>query len=157
MKISDKGIDFIKSKEAFYSKPYLDSVGVPTIGYGTTYYLDNKRVTLKDKPITEVQATILLKAQIDNIYAAAVNKAIKVPLSQNEYDALVSFTYNVGINGMASSTLVRLINKGVRDADVIRKWFLVWNKGTIKGKKVKINGLTNRRNFEADLFIEGKY
>ena len=155
MKISEKGIAFIKNEEKFVSRPYLDAVKVPTIGYGTTYYENGKKVTLKDPPITEKRATELLTYQIGKSYAPAVTKALKVPVSQNQFDALTSFAYNVGTsqNGMAGSTLIKKINSKITDSDTIEKWFGVWNKGTVDDKKVEIKGLTLRRAREAKLFL----
>jgi len=156
MNISPTGIAFIKNEERFRSKPYLDSVGVPTIGYGTTYYENGKKVTLKDPAITIQKASELLAYQIAKEYAPAVTKAIKVPLTQNQFDALVSFAYNVGTtnNGMAGSTLVKKINAGIKDRATIEYWFGVWCKGTVKGKKVVLPGLVARREREANLFLK---
>lgn len=156
MNISANGIAFIKNEEKFRSKPYLDSVGVPTIGYGTTYYENGKKVSLKDEAITIQRASELLAFQIAKEYAPAVNKAVKVPLTQNQFDALVSFAYNVGTsnNGMSGSTLVKKINAGIKDAPTIKYWFGVWNKGTIKDKKVVLAGLVARRAREANLFLK---
>lgn len=156
MNISSNGIAFIKNEEKFRSKPYLDSVKAPTIGYGTTYYENGKRVTLKDPAITIQRASELLAYQIGKEYSPAVTKAIKVPLTQNQFDALVSFAYNVGTsnNGMAGSTLVKRINAGIKDRATIEYWFGVWNKGTIDGEKVVLAGLVARRKREANLFLK---
>lgn len=154
MKISANGIAFIKNEEKFMSKPYLDAVGVPTIGYGTTYYENGRKVTLKDPAITEKRATELLQLQVDKEYATAVSRAIKVPITQNQFDALTSFAYNVGTGGMAGSTLVKKINAKITDAVTIKHWFGVWNKGTVKGEKVELLGLSKRRKREADLFLK---
>ncbi|RZK65445.1 MAG: lysozyme [Pedobacter sp.] len=156
MKISTNGISFIKNEEKFMSKPYLDAVKVPTIGYGTTRYENGKAVTLKDPAITEKRASELLQHQIDRDYAPAVTKALKVPVTQNQFDALTSFAYNVGTsnNGMAGSTLLKRINAGIKDKATIEYWFGVWNKGTINGVKVVLDGLVKRRRREAALFLK---
>lgn len=153
MEISQKGINFIKREERFVSKPYLDIVGVPTIGYGTTCYENGVKVKLSDQPVNESRATGLLTIQVNKVYAPAVEKALRVKVNQNQFDALVSFAYNVGTGGMAGSTLLKKINASINDSATITTWFGVWNKGTVNGKKVELKGLTLRRKREADLFL----
>ncbi|MNI04042.1 Phage lysozyme [compost metagenome] len=153
MNISANGIAFIKNEEQFRSKPYLDSVGVPTIGYGSTVYENGKAVTLKDAPITEKRATELLIHKLSTRYLPAVNKGLKVAVNQNQFDALASFIYNVGPGG-TDSTLFRNINAGIKDRATIEYWFGVWCKGTVKGKKVVLPGLVARRAREANLFLK---
>jgi len=152
MKISAIGINFIKKEESFIAAPYLDAVGVPTIGYGTTVYENGKKVTMKDFPITERRASELLANMLIG-YEAAVNKAVKKPINQNQFDALVSFAYNVGKAGMTGSSLVKRINVDPLHSE-IPYWFSVWCKGTIKGKKVVLPGLVKRRKRESDLYFK---
>jgi lysozyme len=153
MDISTNGIAFIKNEELFRSKPYLDPVGMPTIGYGSTVYENGKAVTLKDRAITEKRATALLKHKLSSRYVPAVNKGLEVAVNQNQFDALASFIYNVGPGG-TGSTLFKKINAGITDKATIEHWFGVWNKGTVKGKKVVLPGLVARRKREADLFLK---
>lgn len=153
MNISPIGIAFIKNEEQFRSKPYLDSVGVPTIGYGSTVYENGKAVTMKDPVITEKRATELLIHKLSSRYVPAVNKGLKVAVNQNQFDALASFIYNVGPGG-TDSTLFKRINTGITDKATITYWFGVWNKGTIKKKKVVLPGLVARRQREANLFLK---
>lgn len=148
--ISPKGIELIKSFEGYSSTAYDDGVGVWTIGWGTVVKPDGSPVKKGD--VTNVtQATQYLQHDLDR-FERAVNDAVKVPLTQNQYDALVSFTYNVGISAMRGSTALRRLNagdyKGAADA------LLSWNKGRIKGKLTVMNGLTRRRNAERDLFLK---
>ena len=146
MKISDKGLDIIKEFEGFRSDPYLDQAGVPTIGYGTTHY-DSRAVTMKDHPITKTVATIIMKNQIDNMYGKAVNHAVRVSINQNQFDSLVSFTYNIGIAGLHASNVLKYINSGrVAEADT---QFSHWNH--VNGKVDR--GLTRRRELEKELFL----
>lgn len=152
MKTSQNGLRFIMNEESFKSRPYLDAVGVPTIGYGTTVYENGNKVTLNDPAISQTRATQLLINMLDG-YEKAVLKAVKHHLNQNQFDALVSFAYNVGKAGMAGSTVVKLINTDLNHPD-IPYWFSVWNKGTIKGKKVVLNGLVARRKRESDLYFK---
>lgn len=144
MKTSQKGINLIVSFEGFSAKPYLDSAGVPTIGYGNTYYPGGTKVTMKDPTITKEKGAELFAAILPT-YEKIVNSKVKVALSQNQFDALVSHAYNTG----GSETLFSLINK--RGADLeIRNWFIT--KYITAGGKV-LNGLIRRRKAEADLFF----
>lgn len=144
MKTSQKGINLILEFEGFSSKPYLDSAGIPTIGYGNTYYPGGKKVTLKDPAISKEKGAELFTAVLP-AYEKIVNAKIKIPISQNQFDALVSHTYNTG----GSDTLFSLINKKAPAAD-IRNWFTT--RYITAGGKV-LNGLIRRRKAEADLFF----
>ncbi|WP_426278689.1 lysozyme [Chryseobacterium sp. S-02] len=144
MKTSQKGINLILSFEGFSSKPYLDSAGIPTIGYGNTYYPGGKKVTLKDPPINKEKGTELFSSVLPT-YEKIVNNKIKVTLTQNQFDALVSHTYNTG----GSDTLFSLINKKA-DPENIKDW-LTSKYITAGGKP--LNGLIRRRKAEADLFF----
>lgn len=146
MKISENGLNLIKEFEGFSSKPYLDVVNVPTIGWGNTYYPDGKKVTMNDKPIDEIEATKILENVAQRDFGSVVHKSVIVPLSQNQYDALVSFAYNVGGGAFTKSTLVLKLNKG--DYIGASNEFLRWNKA---GGKV-LSGLTRRRKAEKALF-----
>ena len=144
MKTSQKGINLIVSFEGFSSKPYLDSAGIPTIGYGNTYYPGGKKVTMKDPAITKEKGAELFAAVLPT-YEKIVNSKVKVPLTQNQFDALVSHAYNTG----GSDGLFSLVNKRAADAE-IRNWFTT--KYITAGGKV-LNGLIRRRKAEADLFF----
>lgn len=157
MKTGLNGLNLIKEKEGLRLKPYLCSAGVATIGYGSTMHADGRKVTLKDAPISESQALELLAATLGK-YEKAVNEYVKVPLTQNEFDALVSFTYNIGAgrketptqagNGFAGSTLLKKLNAG--DKVGAANQFDVWNKA---GGKV-LEGLIKRRAAEKALFLK---
>lgn len=148
MRISEKGIALIKRFEGFFSKPYKDPIGIPTIGYGFTYYLPSRiKVTLQDKPITEQQATEMLKEVLKG-YESDVLRLVKKPLTQNQFDALVSFTYNLGATNLSKSTLLRKLNVNPNDPSIALE-FVKWNKA---GGKV-FRGLTLRREAERDLYF----
>lgn len=144
MKTSQKGINLILQFEGFSSKPYLDSAGIPTIGYGNTYYPGGKKVTMKDPAITKEKGAELFAAVLP-AYEKIVNAKIKAPITQNQFDALVSHTYNTG----GSDTLFSLVNKKAPAAD-IRNWFTT--RYITAGGKL-LNGLIRRRKAEADLFF----
>lgn len=144
MKTSQIGINLIKHFEGFISKPYLCPAGVATIGYGSTKYVDGKKVKLNDKAINENEATLLLKNTL-TIYENIVNKKVKVQLKQNQFDALVSHTYNTG----GSNTLFNLINNEAND-ESIKKWF---ETKYISANGVKLKGLIERRKAESKLYF----
>lgn len=147
MILDNKGYLLITKFEGLSLKPYLCSAKIPTIGYGNTYYPDGKRVTLLDKEITKQQAFDMFK-ELANRFAKRVDALVTSNLNQNQFNALVSFAYNVGTGNFASSTLLKKVNRNPNDL-TIKDEFLRWNKA---GGKV-INGLTNRRNEEADLYF----
>jgi len=144
MKTSQIGIDLIKYFEGFIAKPYLCPAGVATIGYGSTKYVDGKKVKLNDKAINENEATLLLKDTL-TIYENIVNKKVKVQLKQNQFDALVSHTYNTG----GSNTLFNLINNEANN-ESIKKWF---ETKYISANGVKLKGLIERRKAESKLYF----
>lgn len=143
---SNKCYDMIKKFEGFSSKPYKCPAGIPTIGYGSTFYENGTKVTMKDAPITEEKATELLKNVVNN-FAQEVNKLIKVKVTQNQFDALVDFAYNLGIGNLGSSTLLKKVNASAftEAADQFPRWN--------KAGGVILEGLTKRRNAERELFL----
>lgn len=157
LKLSKRGADLMKRYEGFSSAPYIDMVGVTTIGYGNTYYPDRRKVKMTDKHLTEPQAAQLAMDIINLDFAPAVNKIFKDEiasgkLNQNMFDALVSLAYNIGTSALANSNSVTgNIKKGNYQAAA--DGFLLWNKGRVNGKLQAINGLTRRRTEERDLFL----
>ena len=147
MILDNKGYLLITKHEGLKLKPYLCPAKIPTIGYGNTYYTDGKRVTLLDKDITKQQAFDMFK-EIANRFAKRVDALVTSNINQNQFNALVSFAYNVGTGNFSSSTLLKKVNRNPDDL-TIKDEFLKWNKA---GGKV-LNGLTNRRNEEADLYF----
>lgn len=151
MQTSSAGRAAIKQREGVVLTAYLDSVGILTIGVGHTSAAGLPKVTPGMK-ITAREADEILSRDLA-VFEKAVNAAVRVPLNQNEFDALVSLAFNIGAGAFAKSTLVKRLNAGDRKgaADA----FLMWNKGTVKGKKVEIKGLTNRRAAERKQFLSG--
>ena len=147
MILDNKGYLLITKHEGLKLKPYLCPAKIPTIGYGNTYYADGKRVTLLDKDITKQQAFDMFK-EIANRFAKRVDALVTSNINQNQFNSLVSFAYNVGTGNFSSSTLLKKVNRNPDDL-TIKDEFLKWNKA---GGKV-LNGLTNRRNEEADLYF----
>lgn len=145
MQTSDKGIALIKQFEGCKLTAYQDSVGVWTIGYGWTQPVDGKSIRA-GMTIKQETAERLLKTGLVS-YESDVSRLVKVGLTQGQFDALVSFTYNLGARSLSTSTLLRKLNAGdyVGAADE----FIRWNKA---GGKV-LNGLTRRREAERALFL----
>lgn len=152
--ISRKGLDIIKKFESLVLHPYLDSVGVATIGWGTTHYPNGKAVTMKDRGITEQQAEEFLNYEVQQI-SLSLNKSIavnRISLNQNQYDALVSFAYNVGVGGLLGSTLFKKVKVNPKDP-TIKDEFEKWIYGTVNRKKIKLAGLVKRRGLESELYF----
>jgi lysozyme len=147
MKIDKKGLSLIAEFEGLSLKPYKCSASIPTIGFGSTYYENGTRVQMSDAPITKQRAEQLLQHTADR-FASKVFNLLKKPVSQNQFNALVSFAFNVGSGALASSTLLKLVNVNPNDA-MIAKEFLKWN----KVNKVPVQGLTNRRIKESALYF----
>jgi lysozyme len=152
MQLSNKGEAIVKNFEGLRLDAYCDSAGVWTIGYGSTRYPDDKPVRSGDKIENELQADELFRETLTQ-YVNAVNNGVHVPLTQNQFDALVSITYNEGAGIMQGSSLVRLLNEknyaGAADQ------FLVWNKITNPntGQKITSPTLVARRQEERQLFL----
>lgn len=146
MQISLNGLNQIKNHEGFRHNVYNDSAGYPTIGYGHKLTAAERLAGLSY--VTEQEAARLLAKDVASA-EATVNAAVKVPLTQNQYDALVSFVYNVGGGAFRRSTMLRLLNAG--DYSAAAGQFARWNKA---GGRVVL-GLTNRRLAEAELFRTG--
>ena len=147
MKISNNGIDFIKHYEGFSSSPYLDAVGIPTIGYGITHYDSGRPVLMTDTDISEGGATSVLRSEVNKVYGHAVNTYVQVPITQNMFDALTSFVYNEGPRAFKYSTMLKHINDG--RFDLAQHEFRRWTKA---GGRV-LKGLQKRREAERRLFI----
>lgn len=146
-KVSKRGLDLIKKYEGFRTNPYKCPAGVPTIGYGATYYPDGKRVKMTDPPVTEKQATEMLKTMLIGFEKAVDTYCIDT-INQNQFDALVSFAYNVGTNALKNSTLLKKLNVNANDP-TIKDEFMKWVKAG--GKTLK--GLVTRRAEEAEIYF----
>lgn len=146
MTISSVGIQLITSFEDLKLKAYDDGVGVWTIGYGTTIYPNGVAVKKGDSCTLE-QAKSFFQYDLRR-FQTAVNDAVNIPLSQNQFDALGSLAYNIGTNAFKTSTLVKYLN--ALDYKAAADQFLVWNKA---GGSV-LKGLVRRREAERALFLK---
>jgi lysozyme len=142
MNISNEGISLIKMFEGCELQAYQDAVGVWTIGYGHTKNVKEGMTVSKE------QADNMLLNELDE-YCEYVEKAVEVNLEQNQFDALVSWTYNLGPSNLNSSTMLKVLNS--KDYDEVPHEMKRWNKA---GGKV-LQGLVRRREAEALLF-QGK-
>lgn len=146
--ITPEALSLIKYFEGFRSKPYLCSAGVPTIGYGSTFYKDGTKVTLNDRQIDIHLATELLDFTISTIFLPSTLKLCPVLANHpNRLGAIISFTYNLGAGNLRNSTLRKRINGELWEeaANELLKWNLA-------GGKVN-KGLTRRREAEKVLFL----
>lgn len=141
---SQTGINLIKSFESLRLEAYKDSVGVWTIGYGHTSGV------YEGMKITEAQAEAYLRADLSTA-ENAVNTKVTYSIVQHQFDALVSFTFNVGTGNFGGSTLLKKLNAG--DVSGAADQFDVW---IYAGGKV-LNGLVNRRAAEKELFLNGTF
>jgi len=140
MKISENGIKLIKYFEGFCPKPYKCPAGIPTIGYGATFYLDG----------TEADATVLLAKMVVQ-FENQVNSFLSAKVNQNQYDALISLSYNIGWNALRKSTLIKLINADPNAQGIEIAW-MKW----VHGGGRKLPGLVRRRKAEIELYFKGK-
>jgi len=147
-KLDKAGYDLITEFEGIRLKPYQDSIGVWTIGIGSTFYPDGTRVTKYDPPITENYAKLMFKTVADR-FAKEVDKLVKSKINQNQFNSLSSIAYNIGIGNFKSSGLLKKVNDNPDDKTIATS-FSGWNKA---GGKV-VSGLTTRRKKESDLYFK---
>lgn len=147
-KIDGAGRQFIYHQEGVRLKAYKDVAGIPTIGVGFTWYPESgKKVQLGDE-ITQEQCDEIFDKVVSS-FESGVSRVIKVELNQNQFNALVSFSYNVGLKALDNSTLLKKINANAEPAD-IKVAFMMWIKA---GGKIN-EDLKKRRLAEANLFLK---
>jgi lysozyme len=146
MKTNQKGIELLKEFEGFRANSYLCPANVWTIGYGHTSAAGEPKVYSGQK-ITKKQAEEILKQDLEK-FEFVVESSVQVPLTENQFSALVSFVYNIGSSAFKSSTLLRKLN--AKDYLGAADEFKRWNKG---GGRV-LQGLVRRREAERELFLE---
>jgi lysozyme len=146
--LDETGLNFLKNEEGCILHPYKDSVGIPTIGIGMTYYPQTgKKVTMQDGPITLAQAEGMFLLML-RPYCLAVYSTTRDDLTQNNFNALVSLCYNIGTGGYKGSTVHRLVNQNIIGAP-LKDAFLMWSKA---GGKIN-QGLHDRRLREFQLYV----
>ena len=133
--------------EGYRAKPYLCPANVATIGYGSTYYADGRKVTLEDASMDEPTARALLMFELEHTYLpGALRHCPILATDERKLNAIVDFVYNLGVGRLQTSTLKRKIN--AQDWEGAKEQLMLWNKG---GGKV-LAGLTKRRTAECALF-----
>ncbi len=147
MKITHEGLALIKQFEGFRSAAYRDAVGVWTIGFGHTSMAGKPEVTASLK-ISREEASEILRKDVE-MFSKGVTAEIRVPVSDAQFSALVSFAYNVGLGNFRNSSVLAAINR--RDFEIVPRRLALWNKA---GGQV-LPGLVKRRAAEAALFMAG--
>lgn len=136
--LDQRGRDFLAKEEGIILKPYLDSVGIPTIGIGCTYYPGGKRVTMKDKPLKNIQAAWDLFDGVNSSFMLTVYSTTRDDINQNQFNALVSLCYNIGPVGFKGSTVLKLVNKNPHDPKIgaaFEMWKLAGGKPILLGRR----------------------
>lgn len=147
MKISNKGLELIKEFEGFSANAYLCPAKIPTIGYGNTFWQDGRKVRLGEQ-ISKTKALELLEFVANKDFADKIFPFIEVSISQNQFDAMVSLAYNIGVGAFSNSTLLKRVN--AKDFLGAANEFLKWDKSNGK----PLLGLTRRRQREKELFLK---
>ena len=132
-----------KQFEGFRARPYLCPANVATIGFGSTYYADKRKVTLEDPPMSQEEAHVLLMIELEHTYLPGVLRNCPIlATDERKCNAIVDFAYNLGVGRVQTSTLKRKIN--AQDWEGAQEQLMLWTKG---GGKV-LPGLLKRRKAE---------
>jgi lysozyme len=142
--INGEGLKLLQTFEGLYLEAYKDPVGVWTIGWGCTEGI------CEGMKITKAQAESMLKKELVQ-FEAAVAKAVEVEINDNQYSALISFSYNLGVRSLFESTLLKYLNQG--NYQEAADQFLVWDKAQIGTRLQVLPGLARRRRAERSLFL----
>lgn len=146
MILDQQGIDFLVKEEGGYIlHPYKDSKGIPTISVGCTYYENGSPVTMSDPNITVLRAQQLFQHVVTG-FEQRVTSLVKSKINQNQFNALVSIAYNIGLNGFAGSTLLKQVNQDP-NSNLITTDFELWRRAGSDP-----TALLDRREREAKLY-----
>lgn len=149
MNISDKGLSLIKEFEGLRLNAYQCDARVWTIGYGSTFYPNGERVKAGEKLNNEKEAEYLLKKTVER-FEKGVNKLLGgTPVTQSQFDALVSFAFNIGLGNLEKSTLLKKVKANPNDSSIADE-FLRWKRA---GGQI-LAGLEKRRAKESQLYFE---
>lgn len=144
------GRQFMAEEEGIKLKPYKDSVGIPTIGIGCTFYPNGTRVTMKDAPLANDKAAWQLFDKVNSNFLLTVYSTTRDDINQNQFNALLALCYNIGTGNFKTSTVLKLVNKNPKDP-AIADAFYMWRYSTVDGVKKPI--LAGRRKREAKLYF----
>lgn len=143
MIISDNGLQFLKLLEQFRSKAYWDNNGY-AIGYGSHYHINGNEVRQGDTVTEPIAAAMML------VHLQEIEKYLSFyKLEQNQFDALCSLVYNIGLQAFKNSTINKML---IKDEEIIKDYWMRWNKITKNGKKIISQSLVRRREKEWNLF-----
>ena len=143
MNISQEGLSLIKKFEGCKLESYKCAAGVWTIGFGSTSGV------VKGMEISQERADMLLLEDVE-VFEEAVNNLVKVDLEQNQFDALVAWTFNLGSTNLKNSTLLKVLND--KNYEGVPEQIKRWNKATVDGERQVLEGLVRRREAESLLF-----
>ena len=149
MQFSKNALSIVECSEGLFRDAYLDPVGIPTIGFGTIAYPNGRAVEIGDS-ISDAEASAFLRFDCENTAKDLTSATSGIGLNQNQFDALLSFCYNLGIGALLRSALLAKLKQ--RDFAGAAAEFPRWNKGHVNGIKVELPGLTTRRTVERALF-----
>ncbi len=144
-KLDKLGFDLLVVLEGLRLNPYKCTAGVWTIGFGSTFYENGTSVKENDLKITKEKAYILFQKTAKK-YIDCVNKKVTSEITQNQFNALFCFCYNVGTGGFSNSTLLRMVNKNPNHEQKITAAFLMW-----KGQK---NILLSRQKQQIEMYFK---
>lgn len=143
--INGKGILLVKEMEGLRLTAYKDIAGIYTIGFGSTGPHVHEGMV-----ITEPEANALLRSDLLR-FEVAVSNMVTSPITQNMFDSLCVFSFNLGSNALKNSTLLKKVNANPNDPNIEQE-FLRWNKARVKGALIEVEGLTRRRKKEWELY-----
>jgi len=141
--MDDAGIKHMLREEGLRLKPYLDTQGIPTIAVGCTYYENGRKVKMSDPTISKERAISLFRTVLKH-YELAVYSTTRDDINQNQFNALVSCCYNIGVAGFKGSTLLKRVNAKA-SGEMIAKAFMMWTKN---------KELIPRRSREVELYFK---
>ena len=144
MNISQEGLSLIKKFEGCKLESYKCAAGVWTIGFGSTSGVE------EGMEISQERADMLLLEDVE-VFEEAVNNLVEVDLEQNQFDALVAWTFNLGSTNLKNSTLLKVLND--KNYEGVPEQIKRWNKATVDGERQVLEGLVRRREAEALLFV----
>lgn len=145
------GRAFMAQEEGIKLKPYLDDAGIPTIGIGCTWYPGGRKVSLNDQPLAGNKAAWDLFDAVNESFLMGVYSTTRDDITQNQFNALLSLCYNIGVGNFKKSTVLKLVNANPNDP-AIKDAFYMWRFSTINGVKKPI--LASRRKREAELYFK---
>tara|TARA_Y100001951_G_C11178069_1_gene204263 strand:+ start:164 stop:619 length:456 start_codon:yes stop_codon:yes gene_type:complete len=143
MNISQEGLSLIKKFEGCKLESYKCAAGVWTIGFGSTSGVE------EGMEISQERADMLLLEDVE-VFEEAVNNLVEVDLEQNQFDALVAWTFNLGSTNLKNSTLLKVLND--KNYEGVPEQIKRWNKATVDGERQVLEGLVRRREAESLLF-----